>query len=100
MLNAIDTTSICCIFNVAMFFDLKGSSSGQRYSTHKCIYSIQLNTFILYDLIDIATCIFKQICKTETTIKGKNEISILNTITILQVFPFMYCNTTGLKTAL
>jgi hypothetical protein len=32
---------------------------------HKCVYLIQLNIFILYNLIDIATCIFKQICKTE-----------------------------------
>jgi len=46
MLNFIDTTSICDIFNVTMFFDLQGSSSGQWYNTHKCIYLIKLNTFI------------------------------------------------------
>ena len=40
-------------------------------------------------MTDIVTCIFKQICMT--------EISIPNTITIVQVFPFMYCTSTGLK---
>ena len=89
MLNAINTTSIYCIFNMAMFFDLKGSSSGQWYNMHKCIYLIHLKTFILYNMTDIVTCIFKQICMT--------EISIPNTITIVQVFPFMYCTSTGLK---
>lgn len=74
------------------FFDLQGSSSGQRYNMHKCIYLIQLNTFILYNLIDIAMYIFKQICTT--------EILMLNTTTTVQVFPFVCRNNTSLKMAL